>query len=248
MTKIIVGETTFHSDYADSRPKWRVTKTRGDDTYECTIELDELDYAGVINVFGGERIRQLMGYEKRTATCHDYYEALYKGLNAGTIVHYHNGFGQFVRCKVLADKQLTSMALVGNWRSHDLPSRGYDGEINYPYHCKNVMAQEEESWRPHGSNIYEFSELLQEQYAAPKDLYPIDLSVPDMTPEEAEWARQYKWLQEIVKAANIVGPDCPPDTCLLAIQSLVRLADEGESVETLRTALDTAKEASLDIY
>lgn len=84
----------------------------------------------------------------------------YDGLETGSIVHYHNGFGEFVRCEVVeapddvdegilqidkGEKCLKEVALVGKWKDYDLRSDGY--------HMRGV--REGRLFKPNASNIYE---------------------------------------------------------------------------------------------
>lgn len=96
--------------------------------------------------------------DERRRTHKDFYE----GLNVGAVVHYHNSFGQFVRCQVViapvatdghgsfkkGDKVLKQVALVGNWRAHDLHPDSY--------HRRSI--REGTLMRPGAQNVYECSE------------------------------------------------------------------------------------------
>ena len=84
----------------------------------------------------------------------DEHEAFYEGLTIGDIVHYHDGFSQFIRCEVVASteeksvcgKVLKPIGLVGEWFKHQPLSRGC-------YHVKQVL--EGKAFTPHASNVYE---------------------------------------------------------------------------------------------
>jgi hypothetical protein len=191
--KITIG-TKFHSSYCDANPEWTVTSQRGGDTWNCTV-TNCTDYIGSKKVFGGEEIRASIQMAKFWSKTADESENFYKNLAVGAIVHYSNGFGQFVRCQVNKDKKLVSIALVGDWREYDLPRRRANGEIDLPYHVKKLI--EKEPYTPHASNIYEFSSSLQKQYANPINLKPIDLNVPEMTPGQTETARLWKKIEQI---------------------------------------------------
>lgn len=91
----------------------------------------------------------------------------------GKTVHYHNGFGEYVRCEVVQAPEevvvsrikkgepcLKKVALVGNWRSHNLRPDSY--------HVKGC--REGDLVRPHLSNVYEFSKSLQKQEADPRGM------------------------------------------------------------------------------
>lgn len=94
----------------------------------------------------------------------------------GTILHYHNGFGEFVRCEVVdgpwasglsgeehTSKHLQPVALVGEWRRHNLRPEGF--------HAKKVLNREG-GWRPNTGNIYEHPDYVG---SSDKGINPTDL-------------------------------------------------------------------------
>lgn len=193
-SKIISGKTTFRSTYADSNALWQVVRSLGKGTYLCeivneTVEIDGKvyngDYAGVQKAFLRTEILTSLNFQDFWSNLKNDCEDFYNLLREGQIVHYSNGFGQFIRCEVVRvdDKiQLKSIALVGNWRDFDLPRRYPDGGIEYGYYPKKVM--EQEVFRPNASNIWEFKSEGDD----PSLLNPIDITVPDMTPEQSHVA------------------------------------------------------------
>lgn len=100
-----------------------------------------------------------------------FYEA-----NLGKMVHYHDGFGQFIRCEIVrapedvegfhnikkGDLCMKETALVGKWRSYDLRSDGFHMEG-----CRDGRL-----FRPNLSNVYEFSKDLQKREADPRGMEP----------------------------------------------------------------------------
>lgn len=107
--------------------------------------------------------------------------AFYAGLSVGDTVHYHDGFGEFVRYEVVeapednagnmhregwqkGDKVLKPVALVGKWRMSDL------GPHNY--HVRKV--REGEVCRMGNlDNLYETSTRIQNEHADPRKMDPI---------------------------------------------------------------------------
>ena len=96
--------------------------------------------------------------------------------NLGKMVHYHDGFGQFIRCEVVRASEdvdgfhnikagelcLKETALVGKWRSYDLVSDSIHME----------GCREGRLMRPNLSNVYEFSKDLQKREADPRNMEP----------------------------------------------------------------------------
>lgn len=126
----------------------------------------------------------------------------------GSVLHYHDGFNRFIRGIVVERKGrnasgdrplrgLRSVAMVGAWTAYDLPRRGPDGEIKYPYHAAKILSPTPDSiFNPSPSCIYESDECTR-SLADPCEMPPIDLSVPDITPEEEVSAAKYRLIQRL---------------------------------------------------
>lgn len=194
--------TTFHWHYADGNPLWVVKKSRGNKTWDCEIDGDDVDFAGTHQVFTTAQIEASLRQSALFTGLMNAHDRWYASQKPGTIVHYSNGFNQFVRCEVVVGRskegkvcnQLKSIALVGEWRSYDLPRRSNTGEIIEGYHAKHISTGE--TFEPNFSNIYEASADLQKK-VDPRTLPPINLSVPEMTPEEAHKAFLWKTIYNV---------------------------------------------------
>ncbi len=116
----------------------------------------------------------------------------------GTIVHYCNGFGQFVRCEVVNQpptdwhgdedekptKSLKPIALVGKWSKHDLPHYGIDGHISEGTYVGYIREGKLIYVNP--SNLYESPDhSKRNDEGDPRKMKPIDLTLPPPTPEQA---------------------------------------------------------------
>lgn len=134
----------FRSVIADANVLWEVKKSRGRDVFECVaisepVTIDgrtfDSDYAGATRCFGGAEIRSKRAMEEHFRSVMSEHAVFYGSLVAGEIVHYHDGFGEFVRCEVVVltedtrldfdtkpagSKVLKPTALVGRWRAEDL--------------------------------------------------------------------------------------------------------------------------------
>jgi hypothetical protein len=101
-------------------------------------------------------VRALVEYDRHIESMFDAHEDYYANLPVGTIVHYDNGFGQFVRCERVEGpkgKRLRELALVGNWDDYDLPRRMPDGSIHFGYHAEGVI--EGRQMEPNYGSIWE---------------------------------------------------------------------------------------------
>jgi len=215
--RIAAGKTTFRSTYADSNALWKVISSKGKGIYLCEIvnepiEIDgrtlDGDYAGVQKAFLREEILRSLNWQNLFENIHDESDKFYSNLSVDDIVHYNNGFSQYVRCKVVVEdneKKLLPVALVGIWREYDLPHRRINGDIQYGYYPKQIM--ERISMRPNATNIWEFKR----EGANPANLLPIDLSVDDMTQEQSEIARKWQIVQRINNLTSDYSTDNPQD-------------------------------------
>lgn len=116
----------------------------------------------------------------------------------GETVHYHNGFGQYVRGEIVETaegKVMKPTALVGPWAKSDLPNRRIDGEVHYPYHARKIM--EGETMKPNATNMFENPDHT-DRGVDPTKLDAIDLTVPEMNAEERELARLYNRREDAI--------------------------------------------------
>lgn len=171
-------------------------------------------------------VRRMVEHERAMKEMFEGPNRWYSKDKVGQIVHYHNGFGQYVRCEVveadsirnLSDGKaiggvaLKPIALVGQWREFDLPRRKPNGEINYPYHAKSVV--EGELMQPNASNLYEYDGFHDRLGIDPRGLEPIDLTPPGMSPEDERRAALVKRIDRV--RAAIENADPANETSLLA--------------------------------
>lgn len=164
----LIGQT-FRSAYADGMPLWKVTRSRGRGVYECTTVDEPVvidgksypgDYANVMKLFTTAQVEHAVQMADHFRSLMNDHEAFYASLQAGQVVHYHDGFGQFIRCEVVelaeatrldfdtmlaGSKVLKQVALVGAWRSYDLKADGFRAK----------QIREGKLMKPNASNIYE---------------------------------------------------------------------------------------------
>lgn len=175
---------TFRHSYADGNPLWTVIKKAGRGVWLCEIINDE-DFKGVQKVFMTKEIeasKKVKEFFDENKVKHDKF---YASLKEGDIVHYHNGFKSYVRCKVDSNKELVPVALVGNWHRNDLPTRMLDGAIQYPYYSRKIL--EKEAFKPNALNVYEnpdyAGKVVQDD---PAEMKEINLDLPEPTDQEKE--------------------------------------------------------------
>lgn len=202
----------FRSTLADGLPLWEVKRSLGgawlcevvDEPYEIDGKVYSDDFAGTQQSFLSREILAANAYESLHKNLMNEHDRFYASLDEGDIVHYNNGFKNFVRCEVVfdADEQknkLKPIALVGEWRDYDLPKRQANGEIYYGYNAQQII--DGSTFEPNVTCIYEAGNFAFD----PRSLPPIDLSVPAMTEEEEQEAVRCQLIgrvQEIISEHN----------------------------------------------
>lgn len=225
-TNKVVQGMQFHSGIADAMPLFIVTKYRGNGVWDCVVDANDIDYAGTTRVFDEKDIlgRVNMGNVfKNLAQDHD---SWWRSQSVGSVIHYHNGFDQFVRCEIIAsdgEMKALPVALVGSWREYDLVKVDAFGEVHEGYHVRSIRAGE--PFQPNFSNVYEASESLRNRCKEnPSHLQVIDLSIPDLTAQQIR-----------AKELNLVRLD------VIALLNAVRSNDTDVNA-SLMAALSQAKE------
>jgi hypothetical protein len=200
--QIIVGVTTFHAHYADSNPQWRVIQARGRGTYVCEVTAESIDWQGVKKAFLTEEILGAIRMASVFDTIGNDHDRFYTNLKPGQIVHYNNGFDEWVRCKVVVQEDenvLKPFALVGDWKPHSLARRRNDGSIDYGHYIKQIV--DGETFSPHASNLYE-NGAKPRNGISPVGLTPINYELPPMTQAEEEEAKLWQYVNRLHDATS----------------------------------------------
>lgn len=150
--------------------------------------------------------------------------SIYDTLEPGTIVHYDNGFNEFIRCEAVpvppgwASRSgskpegkvvLKPIALVGpmrhqepdgtwvqGWHESDLVKRDRAGEIITGHYAEMVL--EGELFQPNGGSIYESFEYHRRGKGLdPRKMEPIDLTPPPITAEQESVAPLIRALNRV---------------------------------------------------
>lgn len=182
----------FHAPIADGTPEWEVTGKVGSGVWRAKC-LGE-DYRNEVRAFTEAQIRQAVGMARAFEKTHTDSEAWYESQPLGRIVHYDNGFENWVRCEVVLattvhraypHKCLKPIALCGKWGSLDLPRRLADGTVYRAYHANKIDTGE--CFEPHFGSIYESGQRPASN--DPASLPALDLSVPELNAEEIAKAK-----------------------------------------------------------
>lgn len=227
MTNTVVGiGTKFHADYQDGRPEFEVISKSGRGVWKC--QARDREFSGLIKHFSTGEIQQALNFERAFDDARNGKDAFYESLDLGSIVHYHNSFGEFVRCEVVMgttvhskDREvrcLKPIALVGNWKPYDLPRRERDGSIHLGHHAKSIV--EGECFRPSPGCIYESPSFTDgTRHGNPAKMKPLSLEVPPMD-EAAERKARLEQVRQSVRSLLDEFPD-DPSRALQAAQNLL---------------------------
>lgn len=206
MTEIKVKKgDTFRSVIADCNALWRVESVSGgiahcvvvNEPWEHNGHTYDSDYAGHRKPFYVQDVKSAIAMAQMWEQRANEQDEFYASLVPGQIVHYNNGFGEFVRCEVIVldedlrsgpseykagDTVLQPVALVGAWKEYDLPHTrldedGVEREV-IPYHARKVI-ERSGAWRASDSCVFEapgYSSSYKRQ-GDPTTMEPIDLTV-----------------------------------------------------------------------
>lgn len=210
-TEIIPGQTTFRAVHADSNALWKVLSKNGRDTWLCQIVNEPVtvgdktypgDYAGTRKAFLSREILGSIDMGKLFEGYQHQHEKFYASLYPGQTIHYHNGFDNWVRCTVVEEDGkyvLKATALVGDWKSHDLPRRMRDGSVYNGYNADKVLNGD--TFTPNASNLFE-NGCKPRNGIDPSTLTPVSLEVKGMSEAETATARLWHKVGEIHKITN----------------------------------------------
>lgn len=143
-------------------------------------------------------------------------DAFYDAIEPGTVLHWHNAFGKYVR-GVVADVTFEDgttgaafipTALVGRWDHLDLP-RWTDAGTYYEGCSYAKMVRDGSPFTPHPSTIWETSSFTgQHRGVDPSEMDEIDLAHPRPTELQARAALFREVMQDIAQAGrNLHAPD-----------------------------------------
>jgi hypothetical protein len=202
---------TFRSTYADSNALWKVVSSRGRD-WLCEIVNEPFefegntydgDYAGSQKVFMTSEIARAIKFSNFFDQKMDEHHNFYANLHEGQTIHYHNGFGQWVRCVVVnqdGKNVLKSVALLGNWHRSDLVRRLPTGDICYGYNAQKII--DGETMTPNASNLWENGCKGPPFSDDPTTLAPISLDIPEMTVEQSVTAGLWNRVNQLREILN----------------------------------------------
>jgi hypothetical protein len=135
----------FWAPLADASVQWLVVGRRAGDVWNAIV-AEPIEEAGTPGHFTERQIHAYVSMDEFRARMRDEQRAYFAALPEGSIVHYHHGFGRWVRARAVrvdGETQLRPEALVGRWEPDSQTSYWID------------RFRETGAWRPHWTAIYE---------------------------------------------------------------------------------------------
>lgn len=225
---------TFTDTYADGMVRFTVIEKRTGDVWNCKV-LQDMDWAGLERVYTTAQIEAAKARDaswRRSANDHDTW---WGSRTVGEVVHYSNGFRQFVRGVIVETEgklQMVPTALVGEWRTFDLPYYRKDGEIDFKHYPRAI--NEKTPMQPNCSNMYEYpgSQSSRERFD-PTDMLAIDLTPVPLLPElqaQVPYERARLALIELLQSGH-----ADPKAALSNAKSLLTdVFENGASVKLIK--------------
>jgi len=171
--------TLFRYVIADCNALWKVKRKSGREAWVAVVvnepveiggRMYDSDYAGTERAFLAKDIEHVLRVTAAFEAMRHEGDDFYASLKAGETVHYHNGFGEYVRCIVVAGEDgkhaLREAALVGEWSAYNLKPDSY--------HAKKIASGE--PFKPSASNIYEHCKAGPFDPRGMAPVYPIEAS------------------------------------------------------------------------
>lgn len=158
-------------------------------------------------------VRTQLKRDRMFEAIEDTNKIFYNSLKLGQIVHYNSSFGSYYRCEVVWGKPkggfttntdqkcLKPVALVGDWREYDLPTRMPDGSVRLGHAAESV--RDGMLFTPHESCIWESPRCARRSTDKdPTNMEPICLDVPGLSDEEEKKAALWRVVNRIRSIVN----------------------------------------------
>jgi len=201
--------TTFRRPIADGNPLWEVVSIQGDHAdIVCVNEPIMINGTSYDSDYAGTRSSELLSEIRRRMNAAAFFErAIKAGVDfwasqeVGTVLHYHDSFGRFVRGVVVLDedgkKAMRPTAMVGEWREFDVVRRTPSGDLQYGYHARRIM--DGSTFAPNASNIFESPEFRRTpKHGDPRTMTPMSLELPEPTPQEKIQQMQERMAETVI--------------------------------------------------
>lgn len=218
----------FRAIHADSNALWNVVHFLGGGSWLCEIVDEPIEIRGrkVSSDWAGTQkaflANEILGSIDRAASLNrvmDENERFLQEQPEGALLHYHNGFGTYVRQVVVLHegrKKLKPIAMLGPWFEYDLPYYRPNGDKAEGYYVKKIL-EGELSDRLQVSTTYEHPSFVKPRGVVevtgqprdqidPRKLTPHKLELDPLVGDKAEAARLWKVVEEVQAALKLNFP------------------------------------------
>lgn len=205
--RVVVG-TQFRSPIADGLALWEVDRV-DDDIARCHVVNErwqipgtdtwcDSDHAGLERPFNVTEIRRTLELDARLRSLLADRKGWWAGVQPGTILHYHDAFGRYLRGVVVdvdGTHEFKPTAMVGLWSQGDVVRVDQYGEAVYGYHAKKIL--EGSSWQPDAACMFEHPQFTPRKPGNPATFAAWSLTVPEPTADEAQGYADERKCREI---------------------------------------------------
>lgn len=142
-----VGDT-FSDSHADGMFKFEVVEVQG--KFVLAVMEDNPDWGPVEKAFTVKAAEGLIGWQRTIDASRQQHNDFWANVQVGRVIHYHNGFGEYVRGVVIerdGKRQLDPVALVGDWKNH------------WEYHWAKLLRRDG-AWQPSSTCVYEAPDFV----------------------------------------------------------------------------------------
>jgi hypothetical protein len=161
-----VGDT-FAADYCDGRYRWTVDEVIDGRVVLASSEEATRDWGIGQKAYTVEDVGTSMKLDDFWEQHRRVHDSFWDNVQVGAMIHYHNGFGEWVRGTVIerdGKKLLDPTAMVGDWTHH------------WEYHWAKLV-RGDGAWQPSVSNIYESGQWSRgDTHGDPTTMEPLDFS------------------------------------------------------------------------
>lgn len=200
--------TEFRKAIADGNPLWRVESITGNHAeIVCIDEPIVHDGMTFPSDYAGTRSSALVSEIRASLSAASFFDGIVKNhenfwasQENGTVLHYHDSFGRFIRGVVVTvdgKKALRPTAMVGAWGPFDAARRMPNGSIQLGYHARKIA--EGTPFTPNEANMFESPRFTRTpKHGDPRTMEPISLALPEPTVREKVQQMQESVIESVV--------------------------------------------------
>lgn len=203
--RTLVGRYITHP-FADGAAVYRIVAVS---TSKASIEVVDIGDGWVLPAWGRKasialaKARTMVAQRDALAALFSRTDTWWTNQRIGAVVHYNNGFNQFVRGVIVeheGEKKMLPTALVGaGWKPWDLAVINSNGQVSYGTHAQDVIAQK--VFQPNASNMIEYPDHIL-RGPDPRTLKALSLAPPAVSEAQKRLAATVVLRNSVLQALN----------------------------------------------